>query len=211
MSYVDFENVRQLIYYDYSPGVDASGLAELVDTDSRKSYGWSSPCAYNKQNHRGPFVTFQVPGANGYDFFGCVEGNLASQAGTGADGRVDQLDVGNEDNGEFQFMGRAFMPHYLGADFGRLSVQRMAVLHKSPIGGAEVLFDDNQVFATPSIYQLSTTTAQFANVQHATDEIPLLRSDKGPVSLLWLMWQDGAGEYGNGFWRINCDYQALPR
>lgn len=73
--------------YDFSEGAQSGGLAELVRPDGTP-FGWSAP-------FRRPGETMgEYRGANGL-----VKLHAIETVGSTGDGRIDQLDVGHQDNG----------------------------------------------------------------------------------------------------------------
>lgn len=73
--------------YDFSEAVGREGLAGVMRTDGTP-FGWSAPLTI------GPSCSAEVADADGVHLYGAVDSN----AGTG-NGRVDEFDVGTEDNG----------------------------------------------------------------------------------------------------------------
>ena len=194
-----------VIWYDFSPGLEASGVEELASPDNKEPYGWSAPCYYNAVANLGPSVLGAIPSSNGMTYFGAIDQNNSAVA----DGRVDQIEVGNADNGEPQFVGYAYMPQFVADDFSALSPQRVQVLHRKPTGTAltQLKVSRDQTFSASNSYTLSPSGSNQFNY-----EIVQMKSstDRGRTDMVWLLWQDGEVTQGNGFWSVSMQYQQLP-
>jgi hypothetical protein len=205
LCYRNSSGQKCVIWYDFSPGLEASGVEELASPDNKEPYGWSAPCLYNTFAGAGPSTLGAIPSSNGMTYFGAIDTNLGSQG----DGRIDQIEVGNQDNSEAQFTGYAYMPHFVADDFSALSPQRVQVLHRKPNGTSLTLLkvSRDQTFSASNSYALTSTGSnQF------TYEVIQLKSstDRGRTDMVWLSWQDTEATQGNGFWSVSLQYQQLP-
>jgi len=75
------------VRYDFSEGKGRQGMAMLFRADG-SPFAWSAPCTV------APSCSATIPTAAGVKRFGALDTNLGT-----ADGRVDELDTGTEDNG----------------------------------------------------------------------------------------------------------------
>ncbi len=205
-SSASFSSADSVLWYDFSPGIEASGVEELASSDTRQSYGWSSPCRYNAVNGRGLGPLAAIPTDVGMLYYGCHEGNNSATA----DGRIDQIETGSADNGETQFAGIAMFPHLISDDFTRMSAQRIQFLHKRPIGTTLVTLavSRDAAFTNSTAYQVSNSTDPFIYqaIQLASNP------DRSPTSVIWLRYtdQESSGGNQNGFWTLALQYQTLP-
>ena len=172
--------------YHFSPGVEAAGLQELVDPETRQPYGWSAPITQRLS------CMTQVTTSSGRLRIGTVESN----AGT-ANGRIDRFDMSSvtTDN------GTAYSPKFYSATifppwFNRFSLKRAEFIHYSPSGSGSVL----QVYRLKdrSDWSSLTTTDSSADPSRDIFEFPTsLRSNGDACEALWTFGAvDGAKAYG---------------
>jgi hypothetical protein len=205
VSYGDSAGGTPILFYDFTPGIEASGVEELLDPEGRRPYGWSAPCKFNATNSIGLTVIGTVPSSSGIAYYACHTGNNSATA----DGRVDEIETGNTDNAEAQFHGYAYMPHFLAESFSRISPQRLDVLHKKP-NGTNLTFikvSRDQTFSSSNNYLLSASGSN----QFKSEVIQLKSNpDRGPIDMVWLLWDDSEATQGNGIWQVALQYQKLP-
>jgi len=130
---------RRMVYH-FSPGIEAAGLEELFDPDSRQPYGWSAPITQNVS-----CMTEVTTSASGRIRLGTVETN----AGT-ADGRIDRFDMSSvtTDNGT-SYTAKFYTATVFPSWFQRFSLQRTEMIHYSPTGSS----------SAASVYRLRDRTS----------------------------------------------------
>ena len=195
----DSANARALAY-DFSPGVEASGVEELLNPDTKRAYIWNPPAIFNNIVSTGLLVT---PGAIGS--IRNASGRLDyisydSNAGTGT-GRVDRINTGSLDNSSDSadaYQGKAIPAPWVASDFMCLSAQRLEVTHRSlaSTGTAIVAFavDQTPTFDTTTRYRTLRRqgTDYGANTQakplFIKQTVPIDQGQRGLTDMFWAEW-----------------------
>lgn len=130
------DHVR-FLFYDFSPGIEASGVEELLNPETKSAYIWSPPAIYNEQfttklSTCGAMGSFRTSGGRqdyvSYD-------TVVSAVNTG---RIDRVDTSFLDNtlagGDAPFTYAVPAPFVAGA-FKALLPQRLQVTHQTTGSG----------------------------------------------------------------------------
>lgn len=202
-------NGSKVLYYDFSRGIEANGLDELVGGEDMKAYGWSAPCIYNLQN-----AGYRI-GAMGYVStnnasaeFHAVDTNL----GTVGDGRIENIGSGiSSDNGN-TYVGYAVMPPLMPSDFALIKPQVIEATHFTYAGtgtATKIEFSNTQgpSFSTSLYRKLpvdSTSKTRFHK-----QVIPIDSTQRVTTDVFWSRWVNASSAYGNKIWRIVLRYDEI--
>lgn len=199
---VTLADASKVLYYDFSQGIEASGIDELVGGELSKVYGWSAPCVYNF-NH-----TNHVIGAMGSVFKTTLGDYIAvdSNSGGTGDGRIDLVNSGNYDNG-YDYPAQAVMPPLLPSDFALLKPQVIEATHFTPSGtGQDTVLDFSNTqgpsFATTLYRKLASDTTN--KPRFFKQVVPIDSTQRVITDSFWIRWKTVAGE--NKLWRIVLRY-----
>lgn len=184
---------RRLVY-DFSPGIESSGVGQVVDAEARRPYGWSAPYTQSV----GP--VFAVVRSDDRYVYGVGEAN----AGTG-DGRLDRLDTGNNDNGS-TVTGRAYLPTILAPGFGRFSPQRLQVRHYTPNNTVSMVLYRNLARSGSSSYNLANGAAAVNN-----EIVPMTQSARSVCDAIEMYWNDAASAVGAELWQVVVEHQPCRK
>lgn len=113
------------LIYNFSAGVDASGLEELINPETRRTFGWSAQIGLQASS------MCEVRRSGGTKRYMAVDTN----AGATGDGRVDQFDTGTTDNGS-DYNVLAYLSTQMAQTGLMFSAERAEVIHKSPVGSS---------------------------------------------------------------------------
>lgn len=202
-----FGDASKVIYYDFSPGIEASGIDELVGGELSKVYGWSAPCVYNF-NH-----TAHIIGALG-TVFKTTLGEYAaidSNSGVTGDGRIELINSGFDDNG-YSYPAYAVFPPLLPSDFALLKPQVLEVTHQTISGSGtdtKLEFSNTQTpdFATLLYRKLpadASSKLRFHKQVVAIDSTQRVSTDS-----FWARWISSAVGGNNKLWRIVLRYGEI--
>lgn len=163
----DYPNTRMI--YDFSPGVDASGIEELINPETRQTFGWSAPIF-------GQYLSClcEVRRADGMRVYGTQDTNL----GATGDGRMDRFDTGTDDNG-LAYNVSAHLATLLANPLEQISVERMDVIHTTPVGSVvymdhyrdKVRAQQNRRTLTPSSDAFSKEMIEFPEASRANADL----------------------------------------
>jgi hypothetical protein len=193
-------NARYLTY-DFSPGVEASGVEELLNPDTKRSYIWSPPAIYNANLTN----TLTVPGAMGsirnasgridYIAYDVNSGNNA--------GRIDRINTGTVDNGGTKHVSYAIPAPWTAPEFSVMSAQDIEIIHRATgtaaSGSASLAFAKNQspTFETgsPQVRALSRSGDGFTAataIMFIKQIVPIDQSQRVNTQLFWARYQSDA-------------------
>lgn len=151
---------NRMVSFDYSSGAgrvgpEAAGLASLFRPDSRTLWGWSYPLVRS--------ITAMAEGrrSDGAHLYGFNDEN----GGATGDGRVDEIETGDQDNGS-DIVGSVELPWERGGGVDRVSVQWLTVEHSSPSGSTGFIdfhrsFSDTLFTLTPATSSSRVVTSDF--------------------------------------------------
>jgi len=193
--------------YDFSRGIEASGLEELLDPERRQTYIWSPPSVYNAA---WVSATISAIGAmasirfsDGRRDYVVYEGN---QGGTG-DGRFDRINTGTDDNGG-TFTAYGVIAPVVASEFASVLPQRCEATHLTTAGSegqTKLLFANNQ---TPSFNTSYTRTLRVdsSRTRYNKQVVPIDQAQRGKTDMFWIEWRDQATSASNKLWRVVLEY-----
>jgi hypothetical protein len=186
--------------YDFSLGTDASGLESLANPDSRRPYGWSATCRMQSgaSTAMGPRALGAVSASDGLRLYGAINDNNGA-----ADGRVDQLFTGSDDN-SFAVSASLVSKTVIASQGTRLSAQNMTVLSKMTATPGSVTV--TRASGSTSSYTLSDATG----ADYKRDEIELTQAARSPAYLCTVQLDDTGATVGGLLWRVDVDVEVLP-
>ncbi len=183
---------RRLVY-DFSPGIEASGLQQLVDSEARKPYGWSAPYTQTL----GP--CFTVTKSDDRHVCGVKE----DYGSATTDGVLVRIDSGVNDFGS-GFAGTAIMPTVLAPSFTRFSPQRLTIKHYAPSSGPTISLARN-IGGTATSFNLTSGASVVNN-----ELVPLTQSARTVCSLMELTWN--ASTVGSPeLWQVAVEFRLCPK
>lgn len=199
-----------ILFYDYSPGVEASGVEELISPEGKVTYAWSAPCKYNDL-----CVDYYI-GAMGSVHSSGLQAYIAvdSNKGTG-DGRVDMINYGASDN-SVAYSGYAVFAPFIPSDFSLIQPQTVEASHVTMYGindNTKLLFANNQTptFNTNLFRKLpvSATVKPLSNKQ----VIPIDSTQRTSTDMFWVKWKTDVAienSFGqNKIWKLALKYREV--
>lgn len=191
---------RGLLLYDFSPGIEASGVEELIEPTSKRPYIWSPPHVHN------PVGSVNVPvgamgsirNASGRIDYIAFDGNLGTN-----DGRFDRLNATTTwggttitvgDNNLESFFGYAIPAPLVPQEFMSLLPQDCEVTHLSTTGGASILYyanDQTPSFVTTAGFT-SALPATAAKTRYQKQIVPIAQGLRGRTDMFWARWRAAA-------------------
>lgn len=197
-------DASKVIYYDFSPGIEASGIDELVGGELSKTYGWSAPCIYNFHH------TNHIVAALG-TVFKTTLGEYAaidSNGGGSGDGRIDRINYGSYDN-SVAITAYAVIPPVLPSDFALIKPQVVEVTHVTPAGSGtetKIEFSNTQgpSFATALYRKLPSDAATKSRFNKQV--IPIDSTQRVVTDCFWTRWICAAASSSNRIWRVVIRY-----
>jgi len=202
-----YGDASKVIYYDFSSGIEASGLDELVGGEEMKMYGWSAPCVYNfnHPNH--------VIGAIGTVIRSSVLEHAAidSNSGGSADGRFDLINYGYTDNG-YAYPAYAVFPPLLPSDFALLKPQVLEATHLTLAGSGsntKLEFSNTQLptFNVTLYRKLPADTG--TKVRFHKQVIAIDSTQRVATDSFWMKWTSATSAGNNKLWRLVLRYDEI--
>ena len=186
------------LVYDFSRGVDATGLESVADAEGKSSYGWSTPCFLDTTNYLfGPRAMGAVAKSGGLLFYGALNDN-----GGTTDGRVDQMFTGANDNG-VKIYGTATSKLVLAPSNTRLVLHNATVVHKVNYAGVTM-----SLVRTPSASNaLSLSTS--GSAAQLREKKQNSQSGRSPGSLCALVFDDNTTGTGGLVWSVDVEIEVL--
>ena len=186
--------------YDFSLGTDASGLESLANPDSRRPYGWSATCRMQSgaSTAMGPRALGAVSASDGLRLYGAINDNNGA-----ADGRVDQLFTGSDDN-SFAVSASLVSKTVVASQGTRLSAQNMTVLSKMTATPGSVTV--TRASGSTSAYTLTDATGS----DYKRDEIELTQAARSPAEFCTVQLDDTGATVGGLLWRVDVEVEVLP-
>jgi hypothetical protein len=175
-----------VLFYDFSPGIEASGAEELIDPQSKRPYIWSPPHLYNPSLSGFIGAMGSIRNASGRKDFICLEAN----AGSTGDGRYDLINTGSDDNGA-AFVANAVPAPIVATAFMSLTPQRCEVTHRTTTGAASILYfanDQTPTFNTGGQY-LRTLPVSASKTRFQKQTVPIDQGQRGKTDMFWMQWR----------------------
>jgi len=196
----------RILSYDFSPGVDASGVEELLNPETKVAYIWHPPAIYNVTTGATPIAAMgSVRLSTGradyiaYDTNGSLTG----------DGRIDNINTGSKDNNT-QYIVYAVPAPVVPSDYMSLSPQSMEATHlrRNSNGTVQILFANDQVptFNTSFPRLLATVSAK---LQYQKQVLPIDQSQRGKTDMWWMQWYCDQNVSQSRLWRLVLRYAEL--
>ena len=194
----------RLCFYDFSPGIEASGVEQLLNPETKSAYIWSPPHIYNSTFSIGLTGAMgSVYGASGRSDYLSYDDN----AGATGDGRIELIQTGTTDNNS-AVTSYAQVAPLVPEPYTRVSAQDMEVTHRttaaSGINSIELANDQTPTFNT-SLSRLLAIDA--AKLQYQKQRVPIDRGQAGPADIFWMRWKSTATSVLNRIYRIVLRYQ----
>jgi hypothetical protein len=204
----------RVLSYDFSPGVDASGVEELLNPETKVAYIWNPPTVFNVGT---------LSGMSPIGAMGSIRNTLGrvdyiaydTNYGTG-DGRIDRINTGALDNnvaggqGSLTFVAYAVTAPVVPSDYMSLSPQTVEATHirANSNGTVQMLFANDQVPTFNTTYpRLLATNA--LKVQYQKQVLPIDQTQRGKTDMLWMQWYCDQNVTSSRLWRLVLRYAEL--
>ena len=192
------------LYYDFSPGVEASGVAELLNPETKSAYIWSPPAIYNL--NMAPTVggaMGSIRNASGRVDYLCFDGNFGS---TG-DGRIDAINTGTTDNNT-GYIAYGVPAPVVPSAFMALLPKRLEATHLT-LGTAATVYLANNQTPTFGVGALVRNLNIDANrTQYQKQVLPIDQGQRGRTDMFWMQWRSPSGSStADRFWRLVLEYE----
>jgi hypothetical protein len=199
------DSVGRVLFYDFSPGVEASGVEELINPETKSAYIWSPPAAYNAVHALGPIGAMgSVAKSDGRFDYICTDSNNGS---TG-DGRLDRINTGSQDNG-FNYNAYATVSPVVPTPFMAIMPVSIEATHLTA-GVAATLFLANDQDPTFSAGMARSFNVDSNRTQYQKQTIPLDIGIKGKTDMFWMQWRGAAASNTTDrFWRLVLRYNEV--
>jgi len=183
--------VAKTLFYDFSPGIEASGVEELIEPQNKRPYIWSPPAGFNGVQQQGyPIGAMgSIQSSTGRSDYVCFD---ATDGATG-DGRFDKILTGTTDNGD-SFFGYAVAAPWIANDFMSLSPQECEVKHLTIAGTESSLYfanDQTPTFNTNSGFARSLPVVA-GKTRFQKQIVPIAVGQRGKTDLFWAEWRASA-------------------
>lgn len=199
----------QVLYYDFSPGVEASGVEELLNPETKRAYIWSPPAAYlgSVLALYGPAAIGSIVNASGRLDYIAFDTNAAS-----FDGRIEQVGTGTTDDG-FSITSSAVMTPFVASEFKRLSPQRCEVTHlrTDGTGGTSVVEFANDQEPTFNASLQRALPSDATKTQFQKQTIAIDQGQRGVTDLFWARWRNSIANSENRIWRLVLQYDETEQ
>ena len=198
------QNNNRVLYYDFSPGVEASGVEELLNPETKRAYIWSPPAVYTS--------SAGLPNASAMGSVVNSSGRLDYMAydttSASFSGRIDQVGTGTTDNG-LTVTSYAVMAPFVASEFKRLSPQRCEVTHlravaTSGISAIDFANDQTPTFNTTTLTRILPVNA--SKTQFQKQVVPIDQGQRGVTDLFWAQWRNNIASTANRIWRLVLQY-----
>ena len=193
----------RILYYDFSPGVEASGVAELLNPETKSAYIWNPPAIYNSGLACGsPGAMGSIRNASGRVDHICFDGNF----GATGDGRVDAIGTGITDN-TFGYTAYGTAAPVVASPFMALLPKRIEATHLTAGTAAKVFLANNQTptFSTPLARDLNVDANR---TQYQKQPMNIDQGQRGKTDMFWMQWRSPTGSSTTDrFWRLVLEYE----
>jgi hypothetical protein len=203
----------RISYYDFSPGVEASGVEQLLNPDTKSAYVWSPPAVYNAS----------MTTTAGIGAIGSVRGSSTglstyvswdTNIGATGDGRIDKINTGTADNTQ-TLASYAVVPPLIANPFMALQVQSVEATHRTfqSTGSSILAFATDQVptFVT-AVPGLGRTLTTDTTRQYQKQVVPVDQGQRAKTDAFWAVWQSNAvpsGATADRIWRMVFRYTEV--
>lgn len=195
------------VAYNFSPGVEASGVEEMLNPDSKTPYIWNPPAVYNGNSNLGAIGAIgSFINASGRLDYISFESNL----GTG-DGRVEQVGTGVLDNSGAH-VAYAIAAPVVAREFMALSPQDVEVTHKNlaaDSGVCQLEFANDQSPTFNSTTLARALPVNSSKVQFQKQTVPIDERQRGKTDLFWMQWRSTEQSVTPRVWRMVLRYTEV--
>jgi hypothetical protein len=198
-----------VLFYDFSPGIEASGVEELIRPDNKQPYIWSPPALYNYSAALSAPIGAMgsVRNASGRNDYVTFESN----AGSTGDGRMDKVNTSDDDNGT-DFFSYAVLAPLMATEFMSLSPQRCEVTHLTTTGSpSNLYFANDQVptFGTGSPLARALPVSA-SKTRFQKQVVPIDQGQRGKTDMLWFQWRASTtGDVTTRLYRLVVQYAEV--
>src|SRR6185503_9725850 len=198
----------RLVRYDFSPGVDASGVEELLNPETKVAYIWHPPSVYNSGfGLTAPLSAMgSVRIASGRSDYVAWDSNL----GTG-DGRIEKINTLAADNSSV-YAGIAVTAPVVPNSFMAVSPQSIEATHKrqATSGGlSQVDLANDQVPTFSTVTYTRTLAVDINRTQYQKQVLPIDQAQRGKTDMLWMQWRCTMTTTAARIWRLVLRYTEL--
>lgn len=194
----------RVLYYDFSPGVEASGIEEVLDSRKAAPYIWSPPALYNAGDGLGAIGAMgSIHNSSGRIDYIAYDDN----GGSTGDGRLDQVNTSTASDNTTGFSSYATIAPLVATEFHAVAPQRLEVTHLTLGTAANIYLANNQ---TPSF---NVPLGRFLNVdanrtQFQKQTIPIDNQQRGKADMFWVQWRSPTGSTSTSdrLWRVVLQY-----
>lgn len=191
--------------YDFSPGIESSGVEELLNPESKSSYIWNPPHRYN--------FTQQKPIIGAIGSIRNASGSLeyitsVVNASIYGDGRIERVNYGTTDNG-YTVTPYACVSPIIPDEFMSIQPQVVEVTHKTTAGGAAVTFLEfaNDQVPTYDSSLKRTLKVNASKTQYQKQRVEIDQGQRGKADIFWIRWTTQSSSAINRIWRIVIRYE----
>jgi hypothetical protein len=200
----------RMLTYDFSLGVESSGVEQLLDPSSKRCYIWNPVWVFNSSFSAG----LNAHGAVGSirNAYGRVDYlSYDSNIGTG-DGMIEQFSTGTKDNG-LAITSFGVVPPIIANPFMAVQMQRMEATHRtnSATTGSTLL-----LYAVDQIPTFSVPLSRVLNIdnnrQYQKQAIAVDQGQRGKTDAFWALWKSSAvptGSVLDRIWRMVFQYTEV--
>lgn len=197
------ENTGRVLYYDFSPGVEASGVEELLNPETKRAYIWSPPAIYTQAAGlaNASAMGSVVNGSGRLDYV-AYDTTSASFSG-----RIDQVGTGTTDNSR-AITSYAVMAPFVASEFKKLSPQRCEVTHlrSAATSGTSVIEFANDQTPTFNATLQRILPVDANKTQFQKQVVPIDQGQRGVTDLFWARWRNNISNTANRIWRLVLQY-----
>lgn len=180
---------RRLIY-DFSRSLGQTGLSEVMDPDGNP-WPWSTPLSQNVS------VLGEVRKSTGVNRYGAVEAN----AGANSNGRIEQIDTGNKDNGANVASALLTLADMCGT-LKKKSLQEVTMFYSKDATTTLQVYRNYAVGSASAVASI-TVPASTSNLN--VEVLPMPMTARTAAKNIALAWSDtGTGDC-NQCWGIEAD------
>lgn len=194
--------------YDFSQGIEASGLAGLVNLRTGEPWLWNPPALFNSSTSRqaGPGVLCAIPSQTAdLVFYGATDSNT----GATGDGRIDQLYTGSTDNGT-AVTCMAALAITTSEHLHNFRALRLSVVHYSPNGSATLSFAATNVNNTGDSETVTLASVISALGKFYQQTVKIRTKQAALADAIQITWFDSAATPGNKLYEIAADMESVP-
>jgi len=200
----------RVLSYDFSPGVDASGVEELLNPETKVAYIWNPPAIFNVATGATPISAMgSIRESTGRTDYIAYDTN----GGTG-DGRMDVINTNSSDNAQ-QYIVYAVTAPVVPSDYMSLSPQAVEATHlrRNSNGSVQIDFANDQVpnfsVTVPPTGWARALATIAAKTQYQKQVLPIDQAQRGKTDMFWMQWDCNQNVSTSRLWRLVLRYTEL--